>query len=252
MGSSTVEIDVLTENLEYRLDQYRKILATGKKDEAYFRALSDSVVRLRWLGISQLLGQTNVSGFFKRHVEAARLRKKLLEETKALPEFSRFGLVSDYLPMLGAYIAGEEDLALQIAMISDRAFDEDYEYEEDYTYGRFFAQWLRYGANLGSFINSIMISLETLEETGSARFSLIQALKDKNTDDFNEAMQQLISEFEDYYAGIEGTLSLDKEKFTVERAVSVEVLAWLKMASVVGLNVRKDYKYTPQILVMAL
>ncbi|WP_020408542.1 immunity 49 family protein [Hahella ganghwensis] len=252
MGSSIVEIDVLTENLEFRLSQYRDILTTGARDEGYFRALADSVVRLRWLGICQLLGQTNVSGFFARNVEAARLCKQLFDETKSHVDFAKFGLVSNYLPMLGAYIAGEENLAIQIATYSDRAFQEDYEYQEDYTYGKFFAQWLKFGSRLGSFIDLTLNELEALEESGSARFALISALKIKSSDDFNDAMQQFMNEHEEYYAGIEGTMSLDKEKFTAERAISVEALAWLKIAPAAGLDVRKDYIYTPQILTMAL
>jgi len=253
LSSSTIEIDVLTENLEYVLERNRGILMQGSRDDVYFRTLKDSVVRLRWLGICQLLGQTDVNGFFKRHVDAARHSKKLMEETKVLPEYMKFGLVSDYLPMLGAYIAGEEDLALQIAMHCDRPFDEDYEYEEDYTYGKFFAQWMRFGSKFEIYLGSALSTLEALEEAGSARFALIEALKSKSSDDFNEAMQAFMSEHEDYYAGIEGTLSLDKEKFTTERAISVEALAWLKIAPAAGLlNVRKDYKYTPQPLTMVL
>ena len=252
MASSTIELPILTKNLEYAISQRQIVLTKGILDEQYFWVFSKAIVETYRYGLCLLLGQTSLSGFDKQMINSAALKKKLHEQARPFSEFHRYALGSQYLPALGTWISGDLTLAKSLAQESNYSFNEDYEYEEDYVIGQFFYQALLSDFKIGGFIDSILEKLEELEEGESARFALISALKDKEQTDFNGAILALIEEHQAFYDKIEGTMSVDKEKFTTEKAIHLEGLAWLKLAKTIGLNIETEYAYIPRLLTARL
>lgn len=248
MSSSVIRMDLLLSNIDFEIEKLNEPpLLSGISIPDAKNAVT-VIYKLRRYGISLLLGMVDVPGFFRRLGESASLKFKKLEKLSDNPEFSRFCLGSDYLPCLGAFLSGDSDLAKKIAELSSDNWNEDYEYEEDFLYGQFFYQYFKNDCVLGDFIQPILKSLEEADDADAPQYALMDALATNDEDGFKGALDVLLEEHEALCDKLDGSLTVDKEKFSTEMAVHIEAMAWIKIAGLAGIKVDADYKYIPSIL----
>ena len=241
------------ENLDYEIQEIKSFISQQKaKDEAYFRALSKIVTKLQRQSIAQLLGNAAVKTFFELQAESAKAQLVLNKNAKG--EFARYALGSVYQPAIGAHLSGNLQLAKDLASTASTDFNEDYEYEEDFTYGQFFYQLINQGFKLDKSFEPFLKQLKDLDEAGTGQYAMIDAAINQDADAYKEGFTQFLEEHEAYYAELDGTLSVDKEKFTTEGAVNVEGLAWLRIGEALGFSLKSSgpYLFLPEILVNKL
>lgn len=249
MGLSTIKHSVLVSNYHYRREQFTRISREQYTEDEYCKRLRNLSRDSYRLGICKLFATGLVAVLQEEFRRSGVYRKELEQLVYGKDvEIRWYALVSHYLPLLAVFCADGIAAVRECDFILF-PFLSRYEYEEDYCYGEFFYTILNSdGIIRENYTEEILLKLGKLDERDAPRYTLIEALKKKDTETFNDAMNEFVQEYADFYDAMEGTLSCDKEAYSTERLISIEAWAWLKIASLNGLNVFNDYYCIPQLV----
>ena len=199
----------------------------------------------RLAAISGLLGRADVMSFHERLRLSGTWRLRMLREraTQARP-FSRFTGAAQLAPLCDALVAGAEPLARDIAAASARDWLARKEFEDDFYYGRLLCEFVAGEATTGLATEDLMAGLirSTGDET-APRVRVCQALLERESDAFLNALLELLERHGAWYSARSGTLQAREPGFELERAIFMEGLALLRLASLRGLSVDQEAEY---------
>lgn len=182
------------------------------------------------LGIAQYLLNEDISLLKSAFVTSREIRQKLENEIAEKPEFARYTLLSDYLPMVAQFCIDEDSHGF-----IDHPYHEGSEYEEDYLYGLFFFKY--FSQNTMAFAKDIIFKLISLDEESEPRYLLIEALLKKNSQKFYTA---LLLYLEHQNVRLERLRKKGAEKdphYFLDKEVDIELWAWIKIGKREGLDI---------------
>ncbi|KMQ50655.1 hypothetical protein CHISP_2506 [Chitinispirillum alkaliphilum] len=250
MGNSIISYSVLISNYSYREELFQKRSQHTYDDEAdYLKTLQKLTLDSYRCGIAQLFYHGDVARLQEQFKKAGEYRQKLdtLVADKP-PQLRWYSLTSQFLPLLAVFCT-EGISAVQKLGLTQFPYLPNYEYEEDFTIGKFFYTVLNDGGIVSeSFAETLLEELKELDEQDTTRYALILALKERESAEFDAAMKTLLQEHADFFSAMEGTMSCDKEAYSTERMLSIEGWAWIKIARLNGLDVSSDYFAIPQLI----
>lgn len=155
-------------------------------------------------------------------------------------------------PFFDAIAVNEFQLASEISSISPTKWFKRYEYQDDYAYAMFMQNIVKYGVTDRSKLEPFLSEFEvSLEGNKDIRLDLCRAMCELDQASFDEALDELINQHEEYYNKLADPSSLSSltlgQNFEPNRWLFIEGLAILRIAEKIGLSVEQSYKFCPQI-----
>lgn len=201
----------------------------------------------RAAGIARLLTEANGPAFRASLTRSGEARRQLLEwATGAHRPFNRFTATGNHGPLCDALAAGADSLARDIARLSSDMLVKGYEYEEDFLYARLLGLLALDEDALPGRAGPLLDALErTLDGRDGPRLAMCQALLEPRQEDFDRALEALLSEHEFRQDARARTLNAMDEHSETERYVFVEGLALLRLARRRGLTVQPEHPFLP-------
>ncbi len=248
MGTSTINHSTLIGNYTFRREKFSETTLEEYETGEYYKVIRNLSRDSYRMGISKLFYKGRVEDLTAEFRQAALYRKEL-EDLVADKELKIrwYALVSNYLPLLSGFVAGGISLVNQIDLKLFPYLDR-YEFEEDYFYGKFFYTILYKEGKADDSLKDFLSELEELEELESTRYALITALLNRDSEAFDLAMDAFITEYNEFYDGMTGALFCDYEAYSTERFLSIEAVAWLKLAKINEMEVSHDYFVVPLLI----
>lgn len=203
------------------------------------------------LAICKLIDQADPSAFAENLVRSGQARRYYLRKSQEEGNVNdRFLGLSRVESVLDTVAAGDFDLARQIADSSVDEWHPGWEYEDDFCYFLFFHR-----LTLGTpFVDSseaaaLLLRFErALEGASSGRLEICQAVHRQSEVAFWTALERVLADFQ---AANERRRARITE-FSADAAfwprsfVSVEALAWLRVAETFGWQAADAFAYCPR------
>jgi hypothetical protein len=152
--------------------------------------------------------------------------------------------VSESFPLLDAIGAGDFDTAATIARLSSHRWLKDQEYEEDFLFYEFLMQHVLLGASAAEALAMLDRWEACLEGTEDRRLDVCRAILSVDSEAFAEALPLYLEERQQSYEE-QGDL-LPPEIRLTEQAVSIEGLAFIRIAQRKGIAVQAGYQQIPE------
>jgi len=152
--------------------------------------------------------------------------------------------VSESFPLLDAIGAGDFTTATTIATASGHRWVESEEYEEDYLFYEFLMQHALLGTAEGDALALLNRWEACLAGTDDRRLGVCRALLSADSTAFAEALPLYLEERRQHYDE-QGDLLAPEVRLT-EPAVSVEGLAFIRIAQRKGMSLQRGYQQIPE------
>lgn len=151
-----------------------------------------------------------------------------------------------------AVCAEDWQVAKEIATLTPGRVNDRKEYEEEFLYMRTIMDYFSLGKGMDD-IQGMLNRYEALhQEHADQHFVLLQALLEKNVDQFESALEMLVDDIREKKGGgghlYEGTL----DQAAVLPHISTEVMAWIKLARKQGMAVQEEYLLAPAAAMVSL
>lgn len=217
-----------------------KISAIFEELSAYFQAL----------GICHLLEFADTEQFKENLVRSGHARRYFLKKSQeeGNNNDNRFA-ISRSEAFLDAVAAGNLGLAEEIANLSTSRWEADWEYEDDFSFYHFLHTIVLTAHNPPeSQLEAILeIFQNALEGADSLRLDVCRALFKREDVGFHEAFQRLMEEIHRFQDEKRQVVESYEILFWPRNYVSVEGLALLKIAEMVGMKTSNNYLLCPGI-----
>lgn len=245
---STLELMRAISNVEHLLVRALEQLSSGRLDAA---AMLQIPSRFRQLGCGRLLSDLDVDGFADALYKAAKSYLETLDSRDRFSEEDAYYLCGGRAaPMLDALAVGAFDLAAAITERMPPEPEPDMEYEDDF---RFF-QLLGLLATKSEreACRPVLERFEAaLEGIASARFDVVQALSERDSQAFGEALLARIDEWAEAIARGRESEKLDPYFAKTEAYICVEAAGLVQLARRLDLETRDEYPFVPDIVLAA-
>jgi hypothetical protein len=224
----------------YRMEEIGDVF---EKLSEYFQAL----------GICHLLESGDVDQFRENLVRSGYARRYFLSKSRAEGnDRDRHLALGRTEAFLDAVAAGHLRLAKDIANLSVETWEPNWEYEDDFCFFLFLHQIIKSPGQLSSpQLEEILTRFENaLEGEESLRLEICKALLSRNLEEFRTALNGLMGDKQDLHDEKRDRM-LEPEPssyvFWPQSFVSVEGLALLKIAEVVGVEVEDEFSLCPRL-----
>jgi len=150
-------------------------------------------------------------------------------------------------PYFDALACGDLSAQQTIRTRAPSAWNKDYEYEDDFLYLRFvlYASESPQPDKIGEDILKRFEAV--LDGQSDARFDLCKALHERDADAFNPHLFQWLKKQSADNDGLIEADNIDPDHAVTTARLSVEGLAWLKLAEQRGLPVHDEYPLIPSL-----
>lgn len=235
--SSNLEDD--RDNLRHTLRRLVESLASVRWPDVEVATIQELCTRYRRLAICELLLDANTEAFADCLYNSGRAYLALLQriDRSALQSQYHF-CTSRAQPFLDSLAADDVDTARAMAPWSASNWARGDEYEEDFRYMRFLMDVLAHGTT-SSQASACLQGLRVVA-TGfdSARLGVCESLQATDARAFDLAMVEFLQQREECVAEERGNPSADPEFLRTEAPICIEGIALVKLARVLGMEVR--------------
>jgi hypothetical protein len=197
------------------------------------------------LGICHLLETLDVGEFRENLVRSSDARRYFLRKCREEGSVaSKHLALSRTEALLDALAAGDLRLARSIAELSPINWNRDWEYEDDFCFYAFLNQLLLQAPPPDR--EQTLARFEAALEGGSStRLNVLRAILAKDAGDVETALAQLVEEEQARFDAQRSAIVDSKFLFWPRSFVSIEGLALLRAAELVGLQVSGDFAMCP-------
>lgn len=233
-------LPAVLENAQYQLYEDLEFL---KEEEPVFKDLCDIAKQYRVIGICQLLLEANPDSFFQNLIYSGRLYLHYLQKSTDAEKITSLGGA-----VLGSIAAKDFKCAEEIALHSRLAWNEDYEYEDDFLFILFILK-LAFCHSDDDELSTILSRYHEVLEGGSdLNYELAVSLLNKDSGAFNTTLTEYLNERElKWKEGLEkGTFN--DEQFYSEGMISIKGLALVRIAELSGMQYEDNYPFIPSII----
>src|SRR5215471_8194099 len=193
------------------------------------------------LGICHFLETLDAGEFRENLVRSGHARRYFLRKCRQEGNVaSKHLALSRTEALLDALAAGDLKLSRSIAELSPIYWNRDWEYEDDFCFYAFLNQSLLQ-APLLDREQTLARFGAALEGGSSTRLGVLKALLAKDAGDLETALAQLVEEEQARFDVQRSAVVDSKFLFWPRSFVSIEGLALLRAAELVGLEVRRDF-----------
>jgi hypothetical protein len=243
-----------TQELPEELASYARMLAETASPQLSSQHLGGLSQKLcqqyRALGISLLLREANVDLFFHWLIQSALTHRYFLARCQAegnhASPYRRASLVG---PFFDAVTATQWMLARKIAALSAESHLPGEEYEDDFAYARFLYLLIDSEAPDRASLMGALDQFERALDGGLAvRLDLCRALLDMDQESFDTAFEGLLIDHELRMKQQQKSILARDPTFEPNRQVMVEGLALLQIATRLGLQTQREYRFCPGLV----
>jgi Immunity protein 49 len=220
-------------------------LAGGLPIRDYGEAIEELSRLFQGLGICHLLEALNTDEFRENLVRSGHARRYYLHASRTQGNTdSKYLALSRSEALLDVMAAGDLLLARSIAELSVTEWTQRWEYEDDFCF-YFFLQQLVLDAPPED-LRQIVRRFETALQGGtSSRQNVMKALVERDTEGFEAGLTALLDEEQNRIDSEREDIVDSKFLFWPRSFVSIEALALLRAAGLVGLVIEKDFPMCP-------
>jgi hypothetical protein len=201
------------------------------------------------LGICHLLETAEVDPFRENLVRSGQARRYFLKKSRAEGNHrDRHLAISRTEALLDLLAAGHLELAQEIVQLSQETWDPRGEYEDDFCYYRFLHLTAQSPDPLSERdLAAVAARFEqSLEGAGAPRLELCKAVLSRSSEDFRAALEEILQQQQDAADKKRSVIVDSGFLFWPRSFVSVEGLALLKIAEMVGIPVEGDVPLCPE------
>jgi hypothetical protein len=241
--------EILTK-ARFEIQEGLLFVASGSKMNELGEVFENLSESFQALSICYLLQNDNQARFQENLIRSGHARRFYLrkshEEGNIHDRHLALGRCSGFLDSVAA---GHLLLARNIADLSINQWESNWEYEDDYCFFHFLNTFLKTSPNIAQeVLKEIIINFErSLEGELSTRFDICNALLARNAGDFEEALIELLDEQHEQNEK-DRLLLVESDSLSWPRLfISVEGLALLKIAEVMGIELHQDFILCPEI-----
>jgi hypothetical protein len=199
------------------------------------------------VAIMELLLDAEVDTLFHHMIRSARTRRWLLTRAKGAGATHKLLKASNTRGLFAALVAADWSLAGEIAALSSRAWQERFEYEDDFWYAHFLHRFIA-GDDPGTLTSVLAEYARALDGDEPARLQLCRALLAVNQELASDAFEQLLLDRKEQLDEMRATSILATDDlFLPFSAVYVEGLAWLRLLERAGLRTSTEYPLCPSL-----
>jgi hypothetical protein len=202
------------------------------------------------LGICHLLESADIDKFTENLVRSGHARRYFLRKSQAEGNHDdRHLAISRSEAILDSLAAGHLQLAQEIVQLSRDSWMPSGEYEDDFCYYRFIHLIVLAPRPLleQDLKNTVGQFEKSLEGAGSARLEICKAILTQSAEDFSAALEALLEQQQDENDQKRPTVLDSGFLFWPRTFVSVEGLALLRLADLVGLGIDGEFPRCPEI-----
>lgn len=233
-------LSVAVENAEFMLERGIRQLARGPL--ARHADIHQICTFFRQRGVASLLLEGTADTY---HVCAMQSASAYAMELRRIPDTDKVTAWSR--PLQDAVGSGYWSAAEEIARSSRTTWNSDYEYEDDFSYVRFWHHLL-----LGGTDDEIEATLERYEEVlagaPDVRLDICRALHARDEEAFDEALRALLDERRDKVNEMIGSDAISKEAAQWIQHFALEGVALLALAEKHGLSTGREYLHCPDVV----
>jgi len=205
----------------------------------------------RMIAISYLLTQVDMRAFQQHLRQSAETRQRLLllPGRHQTPP-GRFQSTGNVDPLFDAIVAGEEELALEMAHQSPETWQEGYEFEDDFYYGRFLHLLLQGGVDSIPARAVLAQWRNAFGQDDPPRLQICEALVSLDDARFEGGFQALLQLREAQFRAKEkeSVFLRDPDRYWTERVICIEGLALIRLATRFGISPPPEYPCVPAIV----
>ena len=203
------------------------------------------------LAICHFLATMNIEEFRENLVRSGHARRFFLRKSQDEGNLQdRHLALSRSEAFLDSLVAGDLQLAREIATFSSETWNENWEYEDDFCFFVFLQKVVKHANNQTTQdLRLILDQFErALEGQSSTRLDICISLLARDEDAFNNYLYSLLEENREQFDKKRSTVSdMDIESllFWPKSYISIEGLALLRIAEMVGLQTEGEFPLCP-------
>lgn len=201
------------------------------------------------LGICYLLTAADVDKFRENLVRSGHARRYFLRKSQEEGnDQDRHLAISRSEAFLDSVVAGDLNLARDIEHLSSEVWERDWEYEDDFCFFLFLHKLVKHPVPLSEGeLRAILDRFERALEGGiSSRLNVCKSLATHDEMAFTETLRVLLVEEQEKFDDKRSSIMASRLPFWPRSFVSVEGLALLKIAGIVGMRIDTEFLLCPQ------
>lgn len=156
-------------------------------------------------------------------------------------------ITSKAAPFFDAIACKDFDIARQIGVYSRQTWNHEEEYEDDFLYVFFLIKKFFLDAEDKEGISIIKDFEAVLEGAHSARLDICKAFVDHDEQAFDQALNSLIMEHEEYYRSGAERDEIIEEEWATEGQLFIEGLSLVRLAERIGFWTQENYLFIPSL-----
>lgn len=200
---------------------------------------------LQMIAVATLLLEADAQVFFLNLCRAAENWRRLVvflrTRSESLPR------TTFNAPLLGAMVANHWELAQALACTSGTAWQEDEEYEDDFTWALLLQEWL-VSSGEGPRLKTLEARVEEIgDDFCKERLSVLRRLRARDAESFLSAFERARGLHQETTERMATLSTIPVAEFAPHRYVWLEGLALLRLAERAGLQVRGPFLYCPPL-----
>lgn len=241
-------LDPIRDNLKAQLAASIREASLGPSGPRAWHAYLRCSELHHLLGIAHLLADADVKAFRSELAESGRVRLAFLTTAGRAPEAIRQARSGHLFPVFDSLVAGQDELARDIARASRDGWAEGEEYEDDFRWAMIVHSLVRSGGRFGAVDRGLITRYEKALGTAfSARLSVAEAFADGDATRLAEAIGLLAGEWREEREVIDASTLVPGEKTLLEKHVFIEGLGLVAIAAMAGLAVEPPLPFMPDV-----
>ena len=242
-----VPMETIRDNAEYEIESLTQALGSGVTDDERVEILNGLSLLYRRAGIAAAMAAADADVFRADLRRSAECRRELLEIAQGKPVRPWYTRASHADPFFDGLAAGADEVALGIARLSRRDWLTDEEYEEDFLYATFLYV-LKSGGPEAVELATILERYKRVLQGGlEPRLAVLESFLTRDEAEWQDSMTALLDARDAAMVAQEEAMTTDFPKAKTERAVFVEALGLLRIASTLSLGTDFDHVSLPTI-----
>jgi hypothetical protein len=211
------------------------------------RVCIDVCAKLRALAIIALTSKADHETFTHNLVRSGRARLAYLQRVRAGGGTDHHDASARIAPFFDAVAAADFSLARQIAAQSPRDWRQGHEYEDDWCHAQLAHAVLEPVADVSRSQQLLARWEQLLEGQPDARLPVLRALVLRDVDGFDAAFEALVAERAARLERERRRPRIEEPVMLAARALDVDGLALLRMATQLGLKTQTEYRGCPSL-----
>ena len=254
MGRKTGKLNDIISDFDFFISTFASNYEDKVDDEKFPEALHLATAYAYQLAIAHLLHTGDCREYKTNLLRSAQYRVRLLKQAAQDPaQYQDYSWSYFLAPFFGAIIAGDTDLAKEIATLSVFKENSSFEFHDEYLYSRILYQLVLSDYSASEQTTSLLGEyLDDWSGEETPRYRAVNALLEKKQIQFEKAIRDLLEAHGDYYSKIGEGLVDDLVAFSTEQFVCLEAVALVTIANRLGIKTQKHYKGIPSSALITL